>query len=219
MYDFSALELTGRRNGLNAAIVCIALLAVLADLLRIHTMFASDIKLSKTAFLQKWSGSSNDDVHWEIRPLTGSRVSWTVFTVPILALALIASSETCALRKRSAINSGLIDTTHICLTHDTLALTFSFSFSDRPAILRRVQRRHPRPSHAANHIHDLFAVHVCVGCGCLPDHRARNGPHSPRHYSGVSQQWLLFRFTCRVLRMNCFWLTAHLFFQLSSSFC
>jgi hypothetical protein len=30
----------------------------------------------------------------------------------------------------------------------------------------------------------------------------------------VSQQWLLFRFTCRVLRMNCFWLTAHLFFQL-----
>jgi hypothetical protein len=31
----------------------------------------------------------------------------------------------------------------------------------------------------------------------------------------VSQQWLLFRFTCRVLRMNCFWLTAHLFFSSS----
>jgi hypothetical protein len=45
-------------------------------------------------------------VNWEIRPLTGAKVSWTVLTVPVLAMALIASSQTSALRKQSAISAG-----------------------------------------------------------------------------------------------------------------
>jgi hypothetical protein len=116
MYDFSSFEFSRSKTALCIAILCAAVVASLSDLFRIHTVFAPAQNVAipetsfKSAFYLKWSGKAGalkkSDVDWEIRPLTGKQVSFTILTVPLLALGLIVCSETGSVRKVAAINAG-----------------------------------------------------------------------------------------------------------------
>lgn len=142
MYDFSAFQFSSTKTGLCIAILCFALLAGLADLFRIHTIFRTAPNVAvkgsaKTRFLDKWSGNLKREVDWEIRPLTGKGVSVSVLTVPILAIGLIASTSIGADRKLSAITTGKGEGLHslVLIIHFD-ELTPCFSCVWRPPILR-----------------------------------------------------------------------------------
>ena len=100
MYDFSSFEFSRSKTALCIAILCAAVVASLSDLFRIHTVFAPAQNVAIPGVLKK------KDVDWEIRPLTGKQVSFTILTVPLLALGLIVCSETGSVRKVAAINAG-----------------------------------------------------------------------------------------------------------------